>query len=325
MTEPGGSSETKNTEHTWFDTKYRDTILVLLIAFSFSVTLYFHIVLKTCVVFTHLFYIPIMLAGLWWKKKSIIVAVFLGVVLISTHILFVSEETVADDYLRVVMFILVASVVGALSEQTMKLGYTIKDTCEYLDKLITYSSTPIIIGDTTLRITRVNKAFEKLTGYTAGEVFGRGADMFFPESSLNESMQKIRQGLTVGNMESVEIPILCKNGDIRSVLWNSANIYAKDKKTRQATIIQGIDITESKKTTEELQKAKKTLEAKVAELEMFTKVAVGRELKMVELKREINSLLDRIGESPCYSVPVSDIKKLMDEKKDAGQKNEDGK
>jgi PAS domain S-box-containing protein len=325
MTESGGLSETKNTEHTWFDTKYKNAVLVMLIASCFFLTIYFHIVLRTCVVFTHLFYIPIMLAGLWWRKKGIIVAVFLGVVLISTHILFVSEETVADDYLRVVMFIVVASVVGTLSKQTMKISYAMRDTCEYLDKLLTYSSTPIIIGDTMLRITRVNTAFEKLTGYTAGEVFGRGADMLFQESSLNESMQKIRQGLTVGNMESVEIPLLCKNGDIRSVLWNSANIFAKDKKTLQATIIQGIDVTDRKKTMEELQKAKETLDARVVDLEMFTKVAVDRELRMVELKREINSLLDRIGESPRYSVPVSEIKRLMDKEKDAGHKNEDGK
>jgi two-component sensor histidine kinase len=52
--------------------------------------------------------------------------------------------------------------------------------------------------------------------------------------------------------ESVEIPILCKDGGIRTALWNSANIYADDDSTLVATIAQGQDITERKQQTTEL-------------------------------------------------------------------------
>jgi GAF domain-containing protein len=52
----------------------------------------------------------------------------------------------------------------------------------------------------------------------------------------------------------VEIPTLCKDGSIRIVLWNSANIYAKDATTLIATIAQGQDITERKKAEEKIRR-----------------------------------------------------------------------
>lgn len=45
-----------------------------------------------------------------------------------------------------------------------------------------------------------------------------------------------------------------------------------------------------KERTDEVEKSKKELETKVTELEKFTKLAVGRELKMVELKKRIKEL-----------------------------------
>jgi PAS domain S-box-containing protein len=53
----------------------------------------------------------------------------------------------------------------------------------------------------------------------------------------------------------VEIPILRKDGSTRIVLWNSANIYAKDGKTLMATIAQGQDITKRKKAEEALKES----------------------------------------------------------------------
>lgn len=50
---------------------------------------------------------------------------------------------------------------------------------------------------------------------------------------------------------------------------------------------------EVEERTKELKKSKEELEAKVEELERFSKVSVGRELKMIELKRKIKKLEER--------------------------------
>ena len=56
------------------------------------------------------------------------------------------------------------------------------------------------------------------------------------------------------------------------------------------------DITERKRVEESLKK-------KNEELERFNKFAVGRELKMIELKKKINELLLKMGKKPKYKIP----------------------
>jgi PAS domain S-box-containing protein len=55
------------------------------------------------------------------------------------------------------------------------------------------------------------------------------------------------------------------------------------------------DITERKKAEEDIKKRNE-------ELEIFNRMAVGREIKMIELKKEINSLLEKAGEKPAYEI-----------------------
>ncbi len=116
------------------------------------------------------------------------------------------------------------------------------DTKNYLQNLIDYANAPIIVWDKENKIRLFNHAFEHLTGYSASEVEGRNLDLLFPWGSLKESKTKIKQALTE-NWVTIEIPILTKSKQIRTVLWNSAKVYDKNKKTF-STIAQGNDITE---------------------------------------------------------------------------------
>ncbi|MCK4818165.1 PAS domain S-box protein, partial [bacterium] len=119
----------------------------------------------------------------------------------------------------------------------------LQETHDYLDKLINYANAPIIVWDPKFRVTMFNRAFERLTGYTSDEVIGQDLNMLFPQASRKESLNKIERTLSGQYWESVDIPILCKNGQKRLALWNSANIYAEDGITLLSTIAQGIDIT----------------------------------------------------------------------------------
>lgn len=114
---------------------------------------------------------------------------------------------------------------------------------EYLERLIDYANAPIVVWSPLYEITRFNRAFEHLTGYDAAEVMGQKLEMLFPEYSRGDSLGKIRQTLTGEQWESMEIPVLRKDGNVRVALWNSANIYAADGKTLMATIAQGQDIS----------------------------------------------------------------------------------
>ncbi|MGB9175413.1 MAG: PAS domain S-box protein [Methanoregula sp.] len=126
----------------------------------------------------------------------------------------------------------------------------LRETKEYFDNLITYANAPIIVWDPQFRITLFNRAFEHLTGREAKEVLGQHVDILLPESYLTEAMDLIRKTMEGERWESVEMPILHKNGDIRTVLWNSAAIFGADG-TIVSTIAQGQDITDRKKIESE--------------------------------------------------------------------------
>ncbi|MFA5615116.1 MAG: hypothetical protein WC993_11680, partial [Methanoculleus sp.] len=50
----------------------RMIILVALLAISVFLTYYFHAVLMLGTVFSHFFYVPIILTALWWEKRSVL-------------------------------------------------------------------------------------------------------------------------------------------------------------------------------------------------------------------------------------------------------------
>lgn len=129
----------------------------------------------------------------------------------------------------------------------------LRETRDYLENLIDYANAPIIVWDPSFRITRFNHAFERLTGLRAAEALGEGLYILFPEESRDTSIEYINRTSSGERWDVVEIPIKNIDGSVRTVLWNSANIYDKNGTTAVATIAQGQDITERKQAEEGLE------------------------------------------------------------------------
>jgi len=126
----------------------------------------------------------------------------------------------------------------------------LRQTHDYLENLLNYANAPIIVWNPELIITRFNHAFKHLTAYGSDEVIGKKLDILFPGQSRPDSIMQIAKTSVGERWESVEIPILRKDGGVRIALWNSATLYSADGKTVIATIAQGQDITDRKKAEE---------------------------------------------------------------------------
>jgi hypothetical protein len=87
------------------------------------------------------------------------------------------------------------------------------------------------------------------------------------------------------------------DGEERIVEVHSSPILFREKPVLFSIIH---DITERKQAEEFLQQKAKELRASNVELEQFNRAAVGRELRMIELKEEIDALCRRLGEVPRY-------------------------
>ncbi len=178
----------------------------------------------------------------------------------------VSRPLVADAKAADVTFLLSTSKLSVRGEpevlitiqditERKQIEESLRQTSEYLENLFNNANAPIVVWDPLLRITRFNRAFERLTGYEAGDVIGRELRLLFPEETREETLSRIGQTLSGEFWESVEIPIKRVDGEVRIALWNSANVYGPDGSTLLATIAQGQDITSRKRAEEALKQS----------------------------------------------------------------------
>jgi PAS domain S-box-containing protein len=143
--------------------------------------------------------------------------------------------------------------------ESKKAEDALREARDYLENLIDYANAPIIVWDSSFRITRFNHAFERLTQKSSSEVLGEHLEILFPESSKARSLEYIGRTSSGERWEVVEIPILRADGSVRIVLWNSANIYDKDGTTILTTIAQGQDITERKYSEDAIKESERRL------------------------------------------------------------------
>ena len=99
--------------------KEKIALIVILIAGVCSLTVYFHYFRNIHTVSTHLFYVPIILASLWWQRKGLYVAAFLAIFLIVISLYHMNQTFIMniEHFLRASMFAVIGVVVSILSER----------------------------------------------------------------------------------------------------------------------------------------------------------------------------------------------------------------
>ncbi|MDD1687457.1 PAS domain S-box protein [Methanoregula sp.] len=167
----------------------------------------------------------------------------------------------------------------------------LRKTNIYLTNLITHAPNPIVTWDVNSKITRFNQAFEKLTGFSETNVLGHDFDVLFPEDSRASSLDLVVRALFGEKWEAVEIPIRTIHGEVRTVIWNSANIYDTDGITPVATIAMGSDITERKKAEARLNVAYEELAATEEELRQQYEQLGEQEKVLRKNKERLNSIV----------------------------------
>ena len=139
-------------------------------------------------------------------------------------------------------------------------------------------------------IININRAVETLSGYVPFELTGEHISSIFLEK---EEIEKIGKIIKKRFVQSKELTLVTKrNKKIPVRVFVSVR---RDKEGNYMGYFLALsDITEVKALQENLEKKvkkrTKELQERVEELERFHKLTVGRELKMVELKEEIENL-----------------------------------
>lgn len=114
----------------------RPAIMVTLLAISLALVLVFHFGLARDVVFSHFFYLPVVLAALWWEWKGLGVAAFLSVLLLLSHAASGLEVTMWAEVVRGLSLLVVGGVVAFLSRRQRQLNRELEDHYRELERVV---------------------------------------------------------------------------------------------------------------------------------------------------------------------------------------------
>ena len=151
-------------------------------------------------------------------------------------------------------------------------------------------------------ITYVSPPVEAMRGFTPEEVLKQTIDeVLTPESAAiaDAALRNSEALVTLGEdvkFRRFELEQSCKDG---STVWTEVTASEMYDAKGKFVGFLGIsrDISERKKIEGKLMET-------LIELEGFNKAMVGREQRMIELKREVNYLLEKLGKDPKYSIPL---------------------
>ncbi len=168
-----------------------------------------------------------------------------------------------------------------------------KQASQYARSLIEASLDPLVTINPDGKITDVNEATSKVTGVARERLIGTDFANYFTEPA------KAREGYQLvfskGTVTDYPLTIRNSDGKLTDVLYN-ASVYKDVTGNILGVFAAARDITAQKKAEAQVADQRSRELERLAELERFQKLTVGRELKMIELKKEIEELRRRLGE-----------------------------
>jgi PAS domain S-box-containing protein len=165
--------------------------------------------------------------------------------------------------------------------------------------IVESSDDAIISKDLNGIITSWNGGAERLFGYTAQETINRPITILIPPDRLDEEpriLEQLRRGEKVDHFETVRVR---KDGSTLDLSLTISPVKDSHGRIIGASKI-ARDITERKRAEKVLSQSHADLREKVEELARFNRAMVGRELRMIELKKEVNELCREQGLAERY-------------------------
>jgi PAS domain S-box-containing protein len=173
-------------------------------------------------------------------------------------------------------------------EKTKQLTIELRNSEQIFNCFMEHSPIYVFFKDENIRTIRLSKNYETMLGRPLAELLGKNMDELFPSELASKIVADDKLILNEGKIITVEEEL---NGRIYTTIKFPISIEGKPKYLSGYTI----DITELKNN-------EKLLNAKIEEMSNFQHLTVGRELKMIELKKEINELLKELGRNEKYKI-----------------------
>lgn len=162
-----------------------------------------------------------------------------------------------------------------------------KQASQYARSLIEASLDPLVTISLDGKITDVNEATVKATGVPRERLIGTDfSDYFTDPENARRGYQRV---FAEGSVTDYPLTMRHRKGALTDVLYN-ASVYRDTIGTVLGVFAAARDVTAQKRAEAEIAEQRSRELERLAELERFQRLTVGRELKMIELKKEIAEL-----------------------------------
>jgi PAS domain S-box-containing protein len=154
-------------------------------------------------------------------------------------------------------------------------------------------TTPVgigVVGIPDSKFIYVNKAYVRSFGYAEDELIGQGAPQIYWSPEERERALAILKEKSF--VAEYEIKLKRKDG---TLFWGFASVRPITFDGKPALLGAYVDITDRKNAEEKTLKTTDELRRTNADLERFNRAMVDRELRMIEMKKEINDLCLKFG------------------------------
>jgi PAS domain S-box-containing protein len=182
---------------------------------------------------------------------------------------------------------------GMLTMSAIRDITTQKQASQYVRSLIEASLDPLVTISPEGKITDVNEATVKVTGAARERLIATDFWNYFTEPE--KAREAYQQAFARGFVTDYPLTIRHIDGRLSHVLYN-ASVYKDANGEVLGVVAAARDVTPLKRAEIELAEQRSRELERLAELERFQKLTVGRELKMIELKKEIEGLNRRLAE-----------------------------
>ncbi len=164
----------------------------------------------------------------------------------------------------------------------------------YAESLIKNAPDPVFVSDLEGKILQTNDAVSELLGFRQDEVIEQSLARFISPAETREFLAALREVVERGVTRNIRLNPRSATGEIIPTTLNASALRETDGRVIGAIGVLR-DMRGYEKVVRDLEKSKMELQEKILELEKFEEVVVGRELKMIALERELESLRDELA------------------------------
>ncbi len=159
----------------------------------------------------------------------------------------------------------------------------------YAESLIENAPDPVFVSDLEGKILQANDAVSELLGFRKDEVVEQSLSRFISPEETQEFTAAVREVVERGVTRNARLNPRSASGEIIPTTLNASALRDSDGKVIGAIGILR-DMRAYEEVVQDLEQSKTELQEKILDLEKFEEVVVGRELKMIALEKELESL-----------------------------------